>query len=411
MKPKVLVWADTPTCATGFATVSRNILKELRDEYEFDIVGINHNGWPYDKEQYPYTIYPACNALVNDPRYRDVYGRQLVVDLMSTGQYMALFIIQDTFIVETVLPALLKTRDEMPKEDRFVIIHYFPIDASPATTWVKNVVAKVDIPVAYTEYAKKECVKIDPNLYKMPVVYHGVDKDVFKPVEDRQALKKEMFGDHADKFIVLNVSRNQPRKDLYSTFAAFKLLKEKSPNSFLFILAQNNDVGGNLKVMASQLGLEYGKDWVCPPDETYGANQGWPIETVVKLYNAADVVMSTTLGEGFGLSTVEAMACKTPLVMPGNTALTEILQGRGFLVGCGKTLADYVCMGSMDSNLLRPVVDIEEMADTLLAVQNGEGVSERVEEAYAWVPSWKEVGTQWKSVFSKAMWRLAQIRK
>ena len=45
-KRKVLVWADSPTVATGFAQVSRNVLKELykTGEYKFDMVGINFYG-------------------------------------------------------------------------------------------------------------------------------------------------------------------------------------------------------------------------------------------------------------------------------------------------------------------------------------------------------------------------------
>ena len=52
-KRKVLVLADSPTCATGFAQVSRNVLKNLYDtgRYEIDMIGINYTGH-YDKKEF-----------------------------------------------------------------------------------------------------------------------------------------------------------------------------------------------------------------------------------------------------------------------------------------------------------------------------------------------------------------------
>lgn len=220
-KKKVLWYSDSPTTATGFATVARNLLNVLykTGKYEFTIVGINHNGAPYDRGRFPYDIYPAMNALASDQRYQDVYGRQLLVDMAATGEFDIVFMIQDTFIVETFMKGLLAVRDKLPKDKKFSIVHYFPIDGKPKQSWIEDVVAKADIPVAYTEFAKKECMKLVPGLEEMDVVYHGVDKDTFYPIAHSE-FREQFFRQHKDKFIVLNVNRNQPRKDLYRTFAA-----------------------------------------------------------------------------------------------------------------------------------------------------------------------------------------------
>ena len=68
-KLRVLWYSDTPNCATGFGTVARNMLKRLHatGKYDFDIVGINHGGNPYDRNEFPYDIYPAMVPLSNDP--------------------------------------------------------------------------------------------------------------------------------------------------------------------------------------------------------------------------------------------------------------------------------------------------------------------------------------------------------
>jgi glycosyltransferase involved in cell wall biosynthesis len=340
-KLKVLWYSDSPTTATGFATVAKNLLKVLyaTGKYEFTCVGINHNGAPYDRVKFPYDIYPAVNPLASEQRYRDVYGRQMLIDMAATGAFDLVFMIQDTFIVETFMAALLDRREKLAKDKKFAIIHYFPIDGAPKKSWVENVVAKVDIPVAYTHYAKNECLKLVDTIKDMRVIYHGVDKDVFYPPTDNE-FRKKFFTEHADKFIILNVNRNQPRKDLHKTFAGYAEFHKKYPNSFLFLLTQMDDVGGNLAEIAEHYGLKWDEDWGCPAPNTYGANQGYPVEIVNMIYGACDVVVSTTTGEGWGLSYSECSATERIALFPKNTSLIEMKgenEERGYFIKSGFT--------------------------------------------------------------------------
>ena len=47
-------------------------------------------------------------------------------------------------------------------------------------------------------------------------------------------------------------------------------------------------------------------------------------DALVGLYNAADLYLTTSLGEGWGLGVTEAMSCHTPVAMPKHTSLDEI---------------------------------------------------------------------------------------
>jgi len=57
-KIKVLAYCDSPTCATGFGTVSRNIFEGLyrTGRYDIDMFGINYWGDPHG---FPYRIWPT----------------------------------------------------------------------------------------------------------------------------------------------------------------------------------------------------------------------------------------------------------------------------------------------------------------------------------------------------------------
>ena len=98
-KIKILALCDSPTCATGFAQVSRNILRMLYEtgKYDIDVIGINHDGNPYDRDKFPYRIWPAQNHLIPDAKYHDLFGRQLYLDKLGTGTYDLTWILQDTF--------------------------------------------------------------------------------------------------------------------------------------------------------------------------------------------------------------------------------------------------------------------------------------------------------------------------
>jgi D-inositol-3-phosphate glycosyltransferase len=408
-KLNVLCYFDSPLCQTGFGQVSRNILKVLyaTGKYNFTCIGINHDGSPYDQQKYPYAIHPAVSPLSMNKVYEDVYGRQKFIDFARTGNFDLVFMLQDTFIVESFLPTMLEMRDKLPKDKKFPIIYYFPIDGEPKKSWIENTVAMVDFPVTYTEYAKKECLKHVPGLDRMPIIYHGVDKSTFCPLPaDVVAdFKKQFFPKHSEKFIVLNVNRNQPRKDLHRTFAAFKLFHEKNPDTFLFINAQAADVGGNLLEIAEHYGLKYDEDWACPSGQ-FNANQGYPIEVVNRIYNACDMGISTSLGEGFGLSMVEFMATKKPIVFPRNTALTEIIgenEEYGYLCRSGATINDWICLGMPDNNLLRPLTDVVDLSEKMCYIyEHQDEAKTKAELAYERVWTWEQVGEQWKDVFNKA---------
>ncbi len=419
-KIRVLGWHDM-LGATGFSQVAHNVLKHLyaTGKYEFDIIGINHDGNCYDHNKFPYNVYPAVSPLSSNEKARsDVYGFQKFLMFAGSGKYDLIFIINDPFIMNVIYPQLLATQQKMPKDKKFEIIIYHPVDSPLKPEWVKNVISPTSFPVTYTKYAMNECLKHDPSLAKKLIyIYHGIDKGVFYPIEPEKLpeIKKQFLGPkHYDKYLVLNLNRNQPRKDLHKTFAAFKLFHDKYPNTVLWIHAQAEDVGGNLIEIAKAYGLEWDKDWICPAPGTFGANQGWPVETINKLYNISDMVVSTTLGEGFGLSIVEAFATMTPAIFPNNTSLTELMgenESRGWLVKSGSDLNHFVCLGPGDNSQVRPTVDVYDMADKMEYVYlHPEEAKVKAERAYNEVWEWKNICEQWKEIFDKA-WNKVQVMR
>jgi len=422
-RTRVLVWGDSGTSCTGFATVIRHLVKGLAATglYEIDQIGINFTGDYYDRAEHPCRLYPALA-----PGYRDVFGRDRLLKVLAgedaalPGPWDILFSLQDHFVVDEIQGELAAARARLAAAGRpLTWIGYWPVDSRLRERWVTGVIMAPDFPVLYTSHGLEEVLRFDPAgergyRQRLHVIPHGVDCGSFHPLPDAEtAAFRERFC--AGKvgpgtFLVVNVNRNQPRKDLARTMAAFALLHGEEPESFLYLHAAAKDVGGNLFEIAEDLGLVHGRDWSCPVgfDPRYGV----PVADLNRIYNAADVVVTTTLGEGWGLSITESMAAGTPVVAPHHTSIPELLGNRtpaervrGISVPCGGASL-RICLGGGDLGRTRPLTDVEELSRRLLFVRaHPEETARFTGAAREWVQGlrWERILEEdWLPLFARA---------
>ena len=121
------------------------------------------------------------------------------------------------------------------------------------------------------------------------------------------------------------------------------------------------------------------------------------------LYNCADAVISTTLGEGWGLSITEAMATKTPIIAPDNTSLHEMMaDGRGLLVPSGDSPSAWFSLGPQDNERVRPLMNVAKAADAVEDIING--TLPNIEAAYEWSRknNWDNICERWIELFDNA---------
>jgi glycosyltransferase involved in cell wall biosynthesis len=375
--------------------------------YEIDVVGVNYDGAPYDTNKWPGQLWPAISALRTQGPYGDVFGRQVFLDMLGQKDYDIVFIVQDTFIVLPIAPQILELQRKKP--NTFSTIYYYPFDCAPREEWVNQCVSIFDYPVAYTEYAKNESRKvIGPLADKQDVIYHGTNTGDFFPLptEIAKQARKSIFPTLEDKFLILNVNRNQGRKDVSRSLMVMRQLLDMGvENAFLYMHMQETDFGGSVMQMARSIGLEPDKHFTVPDPRQFGAHSGFPIEFLNQIYNSADCYLTTTHGEGWGLSITEAMATKLPVIAPNNTSVPEILgDDRGWRVPSGATPTDWIIKEN-DNERMRPLMDVVEAANAIKFVMDNPTVAaERAENAYKWATdhTWADVCKQWNNVFNKA---------
>lgn len=411
VEPKRVLFLADFACATGFAQVAHNIVSQIAktQNYQIDVVGINYMGLPNEWQNVFPTIRIFPARIISNG---DLFGRSGFINLLSSGAYDLAFTLQDTFNIEPIAEEIIKLRNNLIANGKkaFKWIFYYPIDSTPMENWITKSVALADFPVAYTQYGFNETVKIAPQLStKMHIIPHGTDINVFNKVEDKKVLedfRHEYFVGKADgKFLVTNVNRNQPRKDVARTMQIFKYFKQQCPDAVLYLHMKVDDVAYNLDEVARNYGLAPDLDYIVP--KNFNEHEGVSMGILNGIYNCSQVIMTTTLGEGWGLAITEAMAAGTPVIAPNHTSITEILaDNRGTLVTAGKRLGDWIVIGA-DNARERPLVDVGEYVDKLVYIHNHynetQEMASKAREYLRATWNWDVVGKQWQDLFKLAL--------
>ena len=151
----------------------------------------------------------------------------------------------------------------------------------------------------------------------------GVDTAIFHPRRPPEEDVREEFGIPRDRTLLLYVGRLAQEKNTHTLFAAFQLLARKHPHRFhLFVVGdglQQRELGELTAEMARMDGIapsmQGRKDprhnhLISVTHSSYCADSG----RLAALYRTADLFVHPGVQETFGLVTLEAQACGTPVI-------------------------------------------------------------------------------------------------
>jgi glycosyltransferase involved in cell wall biosynthesis len=408
-KKKILMLMDY-VARTGFGSVSRNIVRELKRNFgsniQLDIVAINYFGEPYYEDDNTYVLSARSNDVQDD-----AYGRFFFLKVLKeSNEYDGIFICQDLGVICPFVEVLEHIKAEKKEQNRknFKSIFYFPADCRLVYELTRNL-EFFDLLVTYTEFARNEILRYRPELKsKLKVLPHGNNSKDFYPIEPKEDIikfRKEFFGENADKFIINNLNRNQPRKDIPNTIFGFmearKIWKKELPEPFLYLHCHPQDpMGWDIRGIMIQTDLQENVHYKLLPKEMEDALAD--IEIVNKIYNASDVYLSTTLGEGWGLGYSESASCRLPIVAPYSTSFIE-MSNYGKNAYMLETLYPYC---HTNDNVIREQTDIYEVAEKLLEVAEHKYsrnpiLQKKIDASYNWVKKleWADICKTWVQYF------------
>lgn len=209
--------------------------------------------------------------------------------------------------------------------DKVPLAAWTPVDHNPIPPAVVNALKRTRWPVAMSRFGEAEMRRVGLSPMYVP---HAVDTTTFTP-KDR-AKCREMWGVAEDKFLAVMVAANKgipSRKSLDGTLKAWAKFTQTHPDALLYMHTEPTGAfsGFDLPQVARFYGLN--DDQIRFPDayRMMRGDYGWT--ALADLYNAADVLLSPSMGEGFGIPVVEAEASGCPVVVTDFTAQSELCFG------------------------------------------------------------------------------------
>ena len=350
---------------TGFAAVARNLIKRWDPHFDvIDIWGINYNGWPVEPPWNTRRIYPAGFQGWNSGEKLSMF-----LNLLSAADYTHLWILMDTH--QLASGNFPKIFNQVTTQKKIHTTFYYPVDAMLDKKWMECV-AQCDVAVTYTEFGRKETVRVRPGM-NPHVIGHGVDTEVFHPREDRMTLREKKLGGwvQSEDFLMVDVNRNERRKAPQHALQILAELRKRRVRAKLIMHCPNvNPIEGtSLEAIGEQLGLPVGEHWCHNDDFFVHLNPQMTEDGLNELYNEADLVLSTSTGEGWGFSLTDGLAAGCAVVAPEHTSCLEIADTvlRLDLTAPFRTLplSSNCVVNALDSSRVRWPVDVLQSASVI----------------------------------------------
>ena len=389
-KPKLL-WVADFAAMTGFGRVSGAILPRIKDKYDITVLACNWHGDPVD-EQKDFRMFPASNRFQQAP-----FGEERIREIVEREKPDIVFTLNDPWIAS----AQYRHIEDLHKQGKFKFVGYLTMDSYNWLGGIDPHIGVWDSVITFTEFGAYEFFKAGIQR-PINVIPHGLDSEIFYPMDKKEARKELRLAE--DIFICFNGQRNQPRKRIDITIAAFAQFAVSRPDTQLYLHMGLKDQGWDaMGLFAREMrknGLDPNNRIIMTTNTPQPPNVS--VEMLNTIYNVADVGINTTKGGGWELVNFEHAACGVAQVVSDHTSTKEIFEGHGKLIRC-----DHV---DVDHNYGRemPCPSVEHLVEILVELYEDRDELARVAQAcYGRVTEdqfkWDNIADQFDGVFQEVL--------
>lgn len=413
-KPRVLFVGDSPTVSTGFSLCTRQVCAHLHSlGWDVHVLGLSYFGDPHS---YPYPIYPCVNALDNS---RDVYGCERLPKLINAIRPDIVVLLNDPWNVEAYLFNIDRYErvNGVKLRDSFKLIGWLAVDGCNASAHDFNHTltkpdkttkyGQLDYLVVWTQFAADELIRGGWDGPTPTIIPLAVDGTVFKLV-DKQLARQRTLPEKIrslNPFVIGVVGRNQYRKrlDLAIAYFAEWIKRNHIDDAYLYLhCAPTGDKGVDIRSLVKYHGIA-GR--VILTETCLGV--GIDERDMAVVYSSFDLLMTMTQGEGFGLTTLEAMSCGCATMGPDWSGLGKRggwTNGAMIQIPCTSTALTAPIGGNMYT--IGGIADREQAIATLDVMYRDRHLLEgfaRAGKELASTLTWDRTVTMFEEMLRKAL--------
>ena len=240
---------------------------------------------------------------------------------------------------------------QMEDEVRALIplVYYHVWDNFPAPMYNKPWYDSTDTIACISKVTEQVVKEVVPEHKDVCYLPHTVDVEIFKKIEDSAELKqrrKEGFAgveNIDERTVFFWNNRNARRKQSGSLLFWFKAFLDEVGHDQATLLMHTDpkDVHGqDLEHIIQHLGLDNG--------QVFLSRAKIDAQHLSAMYNIADCTISISDAEGFGLATLESLACETPIIATMTGGLQEQVTDGENWFGIGLEPTSKAIIGSQE---------------------------------------------------------------
>ena len=246
------------------------------------------------------------------PMGKDGYGNDIIGEHARRYQVDLIWTLIDAWVLQGAW------KKEHP------VACWAPVDHTPIPAQVVDALKEVRWPVAFTRHGEAQMRAAGLNAAYVP---HGINTEFYQPLD--RVTAREKWGVVPGVFMAAMVAANKgtpSRKSLDRVLKAWAKFAETHPGAVLYMhsLPLPLNAGLNLVDMARFYGCEQSVRF---PDTARMLAGEYSEMALRDLYNAADVLIAPSMGEGFNIPIVEAQACGCPVIVTDYTSHSELCFG------------------------------------------------------------------------------------
>jgi glycosyltransferase involved in cell wall biosynthesis len=333
-KIKVLTLSDHPFSPSGVGSQTKYIIEGLlgTGKYQFLSLGgaIKHQDYrPQKTEQWGdnWVLIPV-----------DGYGNQeMIRSILRTERPDIIWFMTDPRFWGWLWQIENEIRSNVP------MVYYHVWDNYPYPTFNRKFYLSNDHIATISKLTDDIVATVAPEVPRT-YVPHAVNTEVFKrlPEEVISRFKRENLKIEDDRLIFFWNNRNARRKQSGSLIWWFaQFLKQTGKKATLVMHTDPRDVHGqDLHAIMKELGLLN--------REVLISEQKVPPENLAFFYNAADATINISDAEGFGLATLESLACETPIIVTKTGGLQDQVRSGDQLFGIEIIPSSQAVIGSQE---------------------------------------------------------------
>lgn len=213
---------------------------------------------------------------------------------------------------------------------------------------------KIIVPSLYTKVLLSRLIPKLSN--RIIVIPNGVDTSLFRPLPEELRMRiRTSYKIPEDRICILYVGRMDRHKGQLEIIKLWFIVDGKIRKRLHIFLVGTGQLESKLLEMSRKYGIPLTHLKYVPYSE------------LVKIYNSADIYVSLSSVEGFGLSVLEAMACGLPVVAWNTGALSQLINSNGFLtrVGDVQSVKNFIELLAWDEKL-RKILSSESRKRSML---------------------------------------------